>query len=267
MRADPCHGPEVETLLIMKLLTCALLIALGVIPAGCATPGPPVPHDPWEGFNRSMYKFNDTIDRAVLKPTAKAYKAVLPGFVRTGVTNVFNNLDDLLVAFNDLLQLKYLEAAQTGTRMLLNSTIGLYGLIDVARHVGLPKRNEDFGQTLGFYGVGPGPYLVLPFFGPSTVRDSTGLLVDLRIDPIISVRDNTTYVGALVLRVVNTRANLLSASSVAETAALDPYTFLREAYLQQRQNLIRDGRPAHGDEDELDDLEELEELDELDEVD
>jgi phospholipid-binding lipoprotein MlaA len=209
MRADTRHRPELETLLIMRLLTCVLLIALGAILAGCATPGPPVAHDPWEGFNRSMYKFNDTVDRAVLKPTAKAYKAVLPGFVRTGVSNVFNNLDDLLVALNDLLQLKYLEAAQTGTRMLLNSTIGIYGLIDVAGHLGLPKRHEDFGQTMGFYGIGPGPYMVLPFIGPSTVRDSAGLLVDLRVDPIISVRDNTTYVGALVLRIVNTRANLL----------------------------------------------------------
>ena len=213
-----------------------------------------------------MFKFNDAVDRAVLKPTAKAYKAVLPGFMRTGVSNVFNNLGDLGVAFNDLLQLKFLHAAQTGTRILLNSTIGIYGLIDVAQYVGLPKRYEDFGQTMGFYGIGPGPYMVLPIVGPSTLRDSTGLLVDLRIDPLINIQDNATYWGALILRVVKTRANLLSASALAETAALDPYVFLREAYLQRRASLIRDGRGVAG-EDELDDLEELEDLDELQESD
>jgi len=206
------------------------------------------------------------VDRAVLKPTAKAYKAVLPGFMRTGVSNVFNNLGDLGVAINDLLQLKFLHAAQTGTRILLNSTIGIYGLFDVGQYVGLPKRYEDFGQTMGFYGIGPGPYMVLPIVGPSTLRDSTGLLVDLRIDPLINIQDNATYWGALILRVVKTRANLLSASALAETAALDPYVFLREAYLQRRASLIRDGRGAAGAEDELDDLEELEDLDELEEL-
>jgi len=214
-----------------------------------------------------MYKFNDALDRAVLKPTAKVYKSAVPGFVRTGVSNFFNNLDDVLVAFNDLLQLKFLQAAQDGTRLLLNSTLGIYGLIDVASYVGLNKRNEDFGQSLGFYGVGPGPYLVLPFFGPRTLRDSAGLLVDVRVDPIISVRDNTTSNGLFLLRVVNTRANLLSASSVAETAALDPYVFIREAYLQQRENLVRDGKAVAGQDDELDNLENLDELDKLDELD
>jgi len=161
--------------------TYPLLISLALV--GCASTGGTVnPKDPWEPYNRSMYKFNDAVDKAVLKPVAQGYGTVMPEFGKTMVTNFFSNLDDILVTINDVLQFKFSQAASDGTRVLFNSTFGLLGFFNVASD--LEKHNEDFGQTLGYWGVGPGPYVVLPFFGPRTVRDSFGQTQrGLRSDP------------------------------------------------------------------------------------
>ena len=207
-----------------------------------------------------MYTFNDTVDKAILKPVAETYEENVPQPVQTGVSNFFSNLDDILVLLNDLLQFKFEQAASDFSRIVWNSTVGLFGLIDVASEMDLPKHNEDFGQTLATWGVGDGPYLVLPFIGPSTLRDTGGLVVDYTYDPLNEIEDDEAYWAAFTLRVIDKRVELLSASRVLEEAALDPYIFMRDAYLQHRRNLIHDGNPPQekidlGDPDEDADLE------------
>jgi phospholipid-binding lipoprotein MlaA len=234
------------------------LHGLAVLPlllaSGCATVhGEPEPHDPYEGFNRSMYRFNDTVDRAVLKPVAEFYDDAVPAPINTGVSNFFSNLDDVTVLINDLLQAKFRQAGSDFARISFNTTFGLFGLFDVASHMDLPKHNEDFGQTLGYWGVGSGPYLVLPFLGPSTVRDGTGTVASWYTEPLTSIEDPNTYWGAVALRAVDTRAELLRASRLLEQAALDPYVFTREAYLQLRRSRVYDGQPPQ---EELDIFEE-----------
>ncbi len=275
----PRIGDDNTTLMdLPKTSSTLCCLAFAMTLGGCATTGPPVAGDPWESFNRSMFAFNDSVDRAVLEPTARAYRSVVPGFVRTGISNVFGNLDDVVVTLNDLLQLKFAEATADLTRVVVNTTVGLYGLIDVASYLGVEKRNEDFGQTLGHYGVGPGPYLVVPFFGPSTLRDSGGGFVDRAVDPVFRIEDDEAFYGTYLLRAIDTRANLLGASDVARTAALDEYAFVRDAFLQRRLNLVHDGNPPRPgrdlpDDGGLEDLEALESLDgarqlrELDELD
>lgn len=220
-------------------ISAAVLLSLSLL--GCATNGDR--RDPLEPINRGIYKFNDAVDKAVIKPVATGYKEVVPGPVRTAVGNFFSNLDDVLVLLNDLLQFKLEQAASDFSRLAWNSTLGIAGLIDVGSKMDLPKRNEDFGQTLGYWGVGNGPYLVLPFLGPSTLRDTVGLVVDSRFDPLwqhdpISER-NTAY----GLHTIDTRARLLDAEKVLEEAAIDRYIFLRDAYLQRRRGLVYDGNP------------------------
>ena len=219
------------------LCTLVSMMMLG----GCASTGNP--RDPLEPVNRGIYQFNDAVDTMVLKPAAEVYRGVLPRFVRTGVSNFFSNINDVLVALNNLLQGKVTDAASDAGRVVVNTTVGLLGLIDVATQVGLEKHNEDFGQTLGRWGVGNGPYLVLPFLGPSNLRDAVGRVADYKTDPLTYVdptRDRNLLIG---LRLVNQRAELLQATSIFETAALDPYEFLRDADLQRRRNLIYDGNP------------------------
>ena len=230
-----------------------------------------------------MYAFNDAVDRAVLKPVAEVYDAVMPGFISRGISNFFSNLDDLVVSFNDLLQLKGRQFLSDGLRFTINSTIGIYGLFDVASLVGLEKHNEDFGQTLGYWGVSSGPYLILPLLGPSTLRDGPALVVDAQVDPIYEFErqiDDQALYQAMAVRIIDTRAQLLGASSLLETAALDPYTFTREAWLSRRRSLVHDGNPppepAGADEldaldgaglrggDPLDELDRLDRMDELD---
>lgn len=225
---------------------------------GCASTPDAPPGDPLESFNRSVYEFNDAADRAILKPTAEGYQKVTPKPVRRGVRNFFDHLDDVTVLVNEMLQLKPERAAGTFSRLVWNSTLGLAGLIDVASSMDLPKHEEDFGQTLGYWGVDSGPYLVLPFLGPSTVRDGTGLLVDYRTDPVRYVDDETTRWSLRGLRVLDRRAELLRAGRVLDEAALDPYSFLRDSYLQRRNYLIHDGNPPLEDLDALDPLEQLE---------
>lgn len=234
------HSPYLKHGLRLLITLCLSLAS------ACATiDGPVEPHDPFERYNRSMYKFNDSLDRNLLKPVATGYVKVVPSPVRKGVSNFFGNLDDVVVFINDILQLKIGQAISDLTRVLLNSTIGLYGLIDIASPAGLRKHNEDFGQTLGYWGIGSGPYLVLPFFGPSSPRDGLGLVVDKsHFDLTLNYEvDHITRNTLFVTDTINTRAGLLSASRILQAASLDPYIFVREAYLQRRQNLVYDGNP------------------------
>lgn len=225
----------------VTLALCALLLG------GCATNGDP--RDPLEPLNRGIYQFNDAVDRGVMKPVAKGYKAVLPQPVRTGVGNFFSNLDDVVVLLNDLLQFKFGQAASDFSRLVWNTSVGILGLIDVATPMDLPKHNEDFGQTLGRWGVGNGPYLVLPLLGPSNLRDTVGLVVDYRVDPVYQQDDMADRNTAIVLRAIHKRSVLLGAEDVVREGALDPYSFVRDAYLDRRRNLIYDGKPPK-DEDE-----------------
>jgi phospholipid-binding lipoprotein MlaA len=218
----------------------ALLVAFTLL-GGCASTSNP--RDPFEPLNRGIYHFNDGVDTVLLKPAAEVYRGVLPQFVRTGVSNFYANINDVIVALNNLLQAKFLNAASDVGRIVVNTTVGLLGVFDVATHIGLEKHDEDFGQTLGYWGIGPGPYLVIPLLGPSSVRDAVGRFVDFKTDPLTYVdpsRDRNILWG---VRFVNRRSELLETSRILETAALDPYEFLRDAYLQRRRNLVYDGSP------------------------
>lgn len=195
--------------------------------------------DPWEGFNRAMFSFNETIDTYALKPVAKGYKAVTPDIVETGVGNFFGNLSDVGSMLNNVLQFKGQAAAEDMMRVLINSTVGLAGLIDVATPIGLPEHNEDFGQTLGHWGVGTGPYLVLPFFGPSNVRDGVGLVADSAVDPVGDVDPIRTRNQLYALRIIDDRARLLAAENLING---DRYTAIRDAYLQRREFMVNDGQ-------------------------
>jgi len=220
--------------------TVALVLG-ALLLGGCATNGDP--RDPLEPLNRGIYQFNDAVDRGIMKPVAKGYKAVLPQPVRTGVGNFFSNLDDVVVLFNDLLQFKFGQAASDFSRLVWNTSVGILGLIDVATPMDLPKHNEDFGQTLGRWGVGNGPYLVLPLLGPSNLRDTVGLVVDYRVDPVYQQDDMADRNTAVVLRAIHKRSVLLGAEDVVQEGALDPYSFVRDAYLDRRRNLVYDGKP------------------------
>ena len=213
------------------------------------------PDDPLEAYNRAIYTFNDKFDKTVAQPVAGFYKDVVPIPVDKGITNFFSNLDDVIVLLNDLLQLKFTQAAQDTARFFFNSTIGLLGFFDVASAMDLPKHNEDFGQTLGYWGVPPGPYLVLPFLGPSTIRDAAGLGTDyLVFDPLITQVDETRLRwGLFALEFIDWRADNLTAGVLLEEAALDPYVFMREAYLQRRLNRVYDGEPPMEEFDDYED--------------
>jgi len=224
----------------MKPLIAVFLILVSGLLSGCAHQNA---RDPLEPFNRGVYAFNDAIDNAVLKPVAFGYRAVLPQFMRTGVTNFFSNLDDVTVFVNGVLQGKIPQAVSDAGRFIINTTIGVLGLFDVATHFGLEKHNEDFGQTLGYWGIGNGPYLVLPLLGPSSFRDGIGRLVDRYTDPVMWENHIRTRNQFLALRVVNTRTNLLDSEKVLDAAAIDRYAFLRDAYLQRRRSLVHDGNP------------------------
>ena len=224
-----------------RLRSVALASLAAALLAGCASSGNP--KDPIEGFNRAMFAFNEGLDTAIVKPVATGYEAVLPSPIRTGVTNFFGNIDDLFIGVNNLLQGKIPEAFGDFGRVLINTTVGLLGVLDIASDAGLEKHDEDFGQTFGRWGVGNGAYVVIPVFGPRTVRDTVGLVLDVQADPVANHRPKGERNAALVLRMVNDRANLLPADKVVEEAALDKYSYVRDAYLQRRRNLIHDGNP------------------------
>lgn len=203
-----------------------------------------VEHDPWEGFNRKVFRFNEELDRWVAKPVAKAYRWVTPKFVDEGVTNFFSNAGEPLIALNNLLQGKWRQAGTDGARFLVNTTVGLVGLVDVASKLDLPKHEEDFGQTMAVWGSKSGPYLMLPFYGPSTVRDAFGRVVQWPLSPRQLVEHDPTRWSVLAVDVVDTRADLLDAEKVLEG---DRYLLLRELYLQRRDYLIHDGEGQQDD--------------------
>ena len=221
----------------------ALLAALALAAAsGCATVNGD-PRDPLEGFNRSMYAFNETFDEAIGKPVATAYKSVLPDPVRIWVRNFFANLADVFIGVNNLLQGKVEDGLTDWVRFTFNTTVGILGINDVASEMGLEKHNEDFGQTFGRWGAGDGAYLVWPFFGSSTVRDTAGGILDLYFDPVRRHQPDDPRTFAVLLRATSQRADLLDASRILEEAALDKYVFQRDAHLQRRRGLIYDGNP------------------------
>jgi phospholipid-binding lipoprotein MlaA len=224
----------------VKWLTVLGLLLL----AGCASTGEERdPRDPWEGLNRGIYKFNDTFDEYLARPVARTYVRVLHQEIRTRIGNFFSNLQDPLISVNNLLQGKFEDGVNDFARFAFNSTFGLLGIHDVATEWGLEKHNEDFGQTFGRWGAGPGPYLVLPVLGSSTVRDGIGLGLDWTLDPMSEIRPINLRNSLVALRGINLRADLLEASRILEEAALDRYVFQRDAFLQRRRSLIYDGRP------------------------
>lgn len=223
----------------VAVLTCAVLLGL----AGCASGPKANPRDPFEPYNRSITRFNDAVDKAVLKPVAIAYKDVAPKPVRTGVSNFFGNLSDGWSVVNNALQFKGQATAESVMRVSVNTVFGLGGLLDIASEMGIERRTEDFGQTLGHWGVPSGPYLVLPLLGPSTVRDTAALPVDSAGNPLSQVDPTHTRNSLYGLRIIDTRAMLLGATNLLGEVALDPYTFTRDFYLQKRRNDVYDGMP------------------------
>lgn len=226
----------------------APVVAASLLLGGCATGGNP--RDPIEGFNRSVFAFNEGVDKAVLKPVAKGYDNVMPTPVKTGVSNFFGNVADVFIGVNNVLQGKVTDGASDFGRVVVNSTIGILGLIDVASDFGLEKHDEDFGQTFGRWGAEPGAYVVVPFFGPRDVRDTFGLAVDLYADPVGHLNNVAARNSLAATRVVSDRASLLPAEKVIEEAALDKYSYLRDAYFQRRRNLVYDGAPPHSEDDD-----------------
>ncbi len=218
-----------------------LLLCLGF--AGCATGPNANPADPLEPFNRSMFKFNDAVDQAVLKPVATVYQDVTPKLVRQGIGNFFGNLADAWSFVNNVLQLKAEAAASSLMRVSFNTIFGLGGILDVATELKLERFTEDFGQTLGYWGVGAGPYVVLPLLGPTTLRDTVALPVDFKGDVVTQVSDIPVRNTLLATRLVNQRAVFLGAESVIEEGALDKYSFVRDSFLQRRRNMVFDGDP------------------------
>jgi phospholipid-binding lipoprotein MlaA len=244
---------------------CLLIISI-VLSSGCATiEGPPNPDDPLERYNRAMYEFNDTVDKYAIKPAAQGYNFIMPNFASKGVSNFFNNIDDIVVFFNQLLQFKFSEATATSARFVFNTTFGLLGLIDFASDMDLPKQNEDFGQTLAVWGFDRGPYIVLPFIGPSTIRDTAGLAVDWTyFDPIFKRQTLEQSLVTLTIKYIDIRAGLLKASNILEDTVPDRYAFVRDAWLQRREYLIYDGNPPQEfNEDDLFEDENLFKDDEL----
>ena len=236
----------------------AFLILITLLFSGCATPPEysADARDPWQGFNRKVYSFNDALDRAILKPVASGYRAVTPDIAEKGVSNFFSNLNDFVVAFNNTLQFKFLDASSDVGRIAVNSTIGLLGLIDVASKWGLEKHNEDFGQTLGYWGAGTGPYVVLPFLGPSNLRDGPAKVVDFLVYPPnwADIKNSERNV-LLALKIVNTRAELIKLEEKTEEISRDKYVFIRDAFLDNREFLVNDGQLPIDEElyDELED--------------
>jgi phospholipid-binding lipoprotein MlaA len=221
--------------------------AVLAVVAGCATGPNANPADPFEPFNRGVSRFNDGVDKAVLVPVATAYQGVLPSMVRTGVGNFFNNIGDVWSLANNVAQLKVQNSAETFMRLNVNTFFGLGGLLDVATEAGIPRHEEDFGQTLGHWGVGAGPYVVLPLLGSSTLRDTAAKPLDYWGDPVGHIDDVAWRNSLTVLRVIDTRAQFLRAGRLLEDAALDKYSFTRDAFLQHRRSEVYDGNPPDDD--------------------
>ena len=234
---------------VFHLLGIGLLL-ISVLLTGCASGPNADPRDPLEPLNRGIYRFNSALDDAVLKPVASAYRDVTPVRVRQGVGNFFGNLEDVWSFVNNVLQLKGQAAMDSLQRVGVNTVLGWAGIFDVATEMDIEKHTKDFGHTLGRWGIGSGPYLVLPFLGSSTLRDTLALPVDWKGDLVFQVSSIPTRNTATALRLVDRRSDLLRASAMLEEAALDQYTFIREAFLQRRRSVIFDGNPPDEDKTE-----------------
>lgn len=230
----------------VAVMRCAAVGALLLV-QGCATVSNPDARDPLESFNRGMFSFNDAVDRAVLKPVATVYRDVTPRLVQKGVSNFLNNLEDMWSAFNNAIQLRGQDMGDSIGRVMVNTTIGLLGLFDVATDLNIDRHPANFGLTLGRWGVKPGPYLVLPILGPSTLRDTVGLPVDFKGSVVGNIDDAGVRDTLRAVDIVRTRASYLNAADVVDGAALDKYSFLRDAYLQRRRNQVYDGAPPEED--------------------
>jgi phospholipid-binding lipoprotein MlaA len=248
MQKPITHKPELLSSLIFSIML-----------TGCATTAATVadPNDPWAGWNRGTQEFNDDLDKAVLKPMAKGYRYITPEVVDEGVTNFFSNLGDIGVFINDFLQFKFTQGGMDASRFLINTTAGVAGIFDVAKLINLPKHKEDFGQTLGTWGVPSGSYLVLPFFGPSSPRDTFGLIGDALLNPLTYVSVfggaavNAATAGGRVLDVTDTRANLMSTEKIVDEGSVDRYDFIKNSYQQNREYLVSDGNPPDDNDPDL----------------
>jgi phospholipid-binding lipoprotein MlaA len=229
----------------------AAVLALVLLSTGCATGPNANPKDPLEPMNRKIAVFNDTLDDNVLKPVATSYRDYTPQFMQTGVSNFFRNLSDVLSTVNNGLQLKGHDTAESFMRVTVNTVFGIYGIFDVATPIGLERHPEDFGQTLGYWGMPDGPYLVLPLFGPSTVRDSSVLPLEFSLDPVGNHNVTSERNVAVITRIVDRRASLLQTTGLLSGAAIDKYSFTRDGYLQFRRNQVFDGNPP--DDEQLED--------------
>jgi phospholipid-binding lipoprotein MlaA len=240
-----------------RLLVSSLVLSSVI--AGCATTPKSDDKDDWEGWNRGTQEFNDDVDKAVLKPIAKGYLAITPQFVNDGITNFFSNMNDIGVTVNDLLQLKMTQGGMDASRFLINTTVGVAGFIDVAKMIDLPKHNEDFGQTLGFWGVPSGNYLVLPFFGASSPREAVGAIGDALLNPLTytfavaggGAAISAVNAGAKAVDVTDTRADLIPTEKIVDEASVDRYSFIKNAYQQRREYLVHDGNVPEEDELQL----------------
>lgn len=227
--------------IVFAIIVCVAL-------SGCAATSPSNPKDPFEGFNRTMLKFNDKVDDVALKPAATVYQAVLPTMVQTGISNFFGNLADVWTAANNLMQGDIEGGLSDAMRVAVNSTLGLAGLLDIGSEAGMVKHREDFGQTLGVWGIKPGPYVILPIFGPQTMRDTIAFPVDFKADPWAYKYPVRWRNVGTAIRMVDRRAVLLDASNLLEDASLDRYQFMRDAYLQRRESQVNNGEAPPDDE-------------------
>jgi len=226
---------NLSAFMLCRRALLAVLCAVSLMMAGCATGPQADPRDPLEPVNRAVWRFNDGLDKAVLKPVSQTYKDVMPSLVRRGISNFFANLTDVWSFFNSVLQLKPQDAAETLIRFNLNTFFGLGGLLDIASEANIERHREDFGKTLGRWGVPSGPYLVIPVLGPSTLRDAAVRPIDLNADPVRHLPDVSARNTLYFTRVVDARASLLGAGNVLDEAALDRYSFTRDVFLQIRQ--------------------------------
>ncbi len=241
------------TVTISTLSTTGLLLATALL-SGCAS-GPA--NDPWQSYNQNAQYFNDRVDRNITKPIAKGYHWITNDAIDTGISNFFSNMNDIGVTINDFLQAKFSQGGMDAGRLVVNSTLGVAGFVDVAQHINLPKHKEDFGQTLGYWGVPSGPYLVLPFFGPSSPRDAAGIVGDAFLNPLTYVSmfggtaANAASAGAKAVDIVDTRADLMTTEKIFDEATSDSerYEFLKNTYQQKRESLVNDGKIT----DDLDD--------------
>jgi phospholipid-binding lipoprotein MlaA len=232
-----------RVLIAWRMLAVLALVAL----QGCATVAHPDPRDPLESFNRSMFGFNEAVDAAVIKPVAKGYKAITPNWFRKGVGNFFSNLEDMWSVVNNGLQGRGQEFSDSMGRVMVNTTIGMLGVMDVASELNIDRHTADFGLTLGRWGVPAGPYVVLPIWGPRTLRDVAAMPVDLYGAPLYSIGDQDAHTYLPIIDVIDLRAKYLNASDVLDGAALDSYSFRRDAYFQRQRNVQYDGNPPEED--------------------